>query len=147
MANTIDLIQRDKKLQEHWLRRVVAFIIDYIIIAIIVWVFSIFLFSFLFIFIPYFWWFTGWLIAGGILLLYAGIFEGIRGATFGKELLKMRVINRNGKMDIEKGLMRNISKIFWFFLLLDLIIALITDGEPKQRYLDRITNTTVEDIR
>ena len=141
MTMAFDYIQRDKRLQEHWLRRLVAFIIDAIIVAIIVWILT------FFIIIRGFAWFFGWsFISGVFLLLYSSILEALRGATLGKELLKLRAMNRQGNMDIGKALMRNISKIFWLILLLDVLIAFFTEGEPKQRFMDRIANTTVDDV-
>ena len=146
MTTAFDRLQSDKQLQEHWLRRVVAFIIDAIIIYIVFWILT-FWISFGFLFFGSFaWLFLDSFLWGAIFLLYSGILEGIRGATIGKELLKLRVIKRAGSMDIGKGLVRNVSKIHWLFILLDLLLGFFTPGEPRQRYLDRITDTIVEDL-
>ena len=142
MTTAFDYIQRDKRLQEHWVRRIVAFIVDIIIIAIIVWIIT------LFIQLKGFTWFFAWsFLTGVIFLFYTGFLEGTQGATFGKKLLNLRVFGLRGNMDLGKALIRNISKIFWLILLLDLIVAWVTDGDPKQRYLDRIAGTTVDDVR
>jgi len=147
LTTPFDVIQNDRQLQEHWVRRLVAFIIDAIIIGIAIWIFT-FIFAFGFFWFSHFSWFFMWsFINGSITLLYTGFFEGIRGATIGKELLKLKVICHQDRMDFVKGLIRNVSKIFWVLLILDLLIAFFTDGHPKQRYLDRIANTTVEDVR
>ncbi len=148
MSTAFELIQQDKRLQEHWLRRLVAIIIDVIIIGIFMGIIS-----FIIGFGVY--WFGFSLksllwssVSGVIFFLYSAFFEGFRGATIGKMLLKLEVVSvsRAGPMDITKALMRNLSKIHGVLLLLDVIIAFLTDGEPKQRYLDRIANTTAEDI-
>lgn len=141
MPTEFDQIQRDKRLQEHWVRRLVAFIIDAIIIWIIISVILLF-----FILHPFLWFFTWSFLTGIIVLLYTGILEGTRGATFGKQLLKLRVVSFRSPMDLNKGFVRNVSKIFWLLLILDLVAGFFTDGEPKQRYLDRIAGTTVEDL-
>ena len=146
MATPVDHLQRDKRLQEHWVRRVVAFIIDWIIIWVVLWVLSLFLFFGAFGLFGFGWFFM-WSFFGGVLFfLYAGFLEGTRGATIGKALLRLRVVSFYGNMDIGKGFIRNVTKIFWLFLLLDLLLAFFTSGEPRQRYMDRISNTTVTDI-
>jgi hypothetical protein len=38
---------------------------------------------------------------------------------------------------------RNISKIFFLFLLLDWLVGFATEGDPKQKLLDRSAGTTV----
>ena len=138
--STFDLIGRDKGLQEQWLRRFVALIIDAIIIAVVVWVLSI---------LKGFFWFFGWSFLFGVLLLiYSALLESMRGATIGKELVKLRIVSHQGNMDIGKALMRNISKIHVLLLLLDFLIGFFTPGnDPKQRWLDRIVNTTVENVQ
>ena len=147
MAIPADQLTRDRGLQEHWIRRFVAFIID----AIIIWV-SLAVISFVIFFSVVFFGdvfgFLGWgLISGVIFLLYSAFLEGTRGATLGKELLKLKVVYKRGQMNIAKALVRNISKIHWILLLIDLILGFITTGDPRQRYLDRIAETTVIDIR
>ncbi len=148
MSTAFELIQQDKRLQEHWFRRLVAIIIDAIIIGIFMGIIS------LIIGVGVNWFgFSPKLllwssVSGVIFFLYSAFFEGLRGATIGKMLLKLEVVSVSsaGPMDITKALMRNLSKIHGLLLLLDVIIAFLTDGKPKQRYLDRFAHTTVEDI-
>jgi ribosomal protein S27AE len=40
-------------------------------------------------------------------------------------------------------MIRNVSKIYWIFLLIDLLVGGLTQGDPRQRFLDRIARTTV----
>ena len=47
------------------------------------------------------------------------------------------------KIQKSKIFIRNISKIHLIILLVDTAIGLIIDGDPRQRYLDRIAKTTV----
>jgi uncharacterized RDD family membrane protein YckC len=147
MATPIDQLQKDRRLQEHWLRRFVAFIIDAIIITVIVYVI---VFAATFGAAKFNAWsifFTWGFAAGVAILLYTGILEGIRGATIGKQILKMRVVSQRGPMDIGKGLIRNISKIWWLLLLIDLLVGFLTGGGgATQRYIDRIAGTYVQDV-
>ena len=84
-------------------------------------------------------------IASGIVwFLYSGILEGITGKTVGKSLMNLKVVSITGPNDTTKTFVRNVSKIFWYaFLPIDCIIGLATEGDPRQRLLDRVVNTTV----
>jgi uncharacterized RDD family membrane protein YckC len=146
MSTPVDQFQRDKRLQEHWIRRFVAIIIDIIIIWAIAWVIMLVLaFSTVFFYRYHFffsWWFLPWV----IFLLYASFLEGTTGSTIGKKLLRLKVVPLREKLDMRKALIRNISKIFFLLLLLDVLLAFFTAGDPRQRYLDRIAETCVIDI-
>jgi uncharacterized RDD family membrane protein YckC len=136
----------------HWLIRLVAFIIDSIIIAIptyIIWfiititvIFSggfFFAYGFLFIF-P--------LILGIIEVLYFVILDVYWGATIGKRILGLQVQMKNGgKVPFDKAFIRNISKIFWLFLIIDWLVGILTPGDKRQKYTDRIAGTTVVQAR
>ena len=52
-----------------------------------------------------------------------------------------------GKVTTEKAFIRNISKIFWPFLILDWLIGIATAGDKRQKYTDRIAGTTVVQVR
>lgn len=144
MSTPVDQFQRDKRLQEHWIRRFVAILIDVIIIWAIVWViFLILSFATLF-FVS--WWISWGFLPWIIILLYSSLLEGTSGATIGKKLLRLRVVPLREKLDMRKALIRNISKIFFLLLLLDVLLAFFTAGDPRQRYLDRIAETCVIDV-
>ena len=65
------------------------------------------------------------------------------GATIGKKVMNLRVISTSGEMDAGKAAIRNISKIYGLFLVIDWLVGFITDGDPKQKWLDRTAGTTV----
>ena len=69
--------------------------------------------------------------------------ESSRGSTIGKRMMKLHVVPISGAMTFDRGLKRNISKIYWVALLLDVLIGFLTEGDPRQRYLDRAAGTTV----
>jgi uncharacterized RDD family membrane protein YckC len=59
-------------------------------------------------------------------------------------LLRLKVVATSGKMDVAQALMRNISKIFWPFLLLDWIIGMAVDTtDPRQKWTDQMARTSV----
>ncbi|OGD45850.1 MAG: hypothetical protein A3K76_01840 [Euryarchaeota archaeon RBG_13_57_23] len=137
MVTGFDYLSKDKALQEHWLRRFVAIVIDWLVIWIPFMVFfsvlSIAWFSFMFIGIP-----------GAAFFLYCAFFEYVIGGTVGKMLMRLKVVALSGKLDIAQALLRNISKIFWPLLLLDWIIGMAIDTQdPRQKWSDQLAKTSV----
>ena len=136
----------------HWVLRIIAFVIDSIIIGVvayIIWSFAIvsllfsgglygFWLSYGFsLFLPF--------VVGIIEVIYFVVLEMAWSATIGKRIMGLKVQMENGsKVEIGKSFIRNISKIYWIFVALDGIIALVTPGSDRhQKYTDRIAGTTV----
>ncbi len=137
MPSAFDLIGRNPALQEHWIRRFFAFVIDVIIVAVIGLIFAI-PFSFLA------WaWYVSNFYWGLIYFVYSLFLEAIFGATIGKRLLALRVVAIDRNLDIMHALVRNISKIFGLIFLLDVLIGAAMQGDPRQRLFDRLARTTV----
>jgi uncharacterized RDD family membrane protein YckC len=139
----------------HWLLRLLAFIIDSIIIGIVAYIIFYFvILSLLWGGGLWFWW--GWgfylvlsFVIGILELLYFVVMEASSGATLGKKVLGLQVQMVNGsKVTFDKAFIRNISKIFWLFLLLDWILGVATPGhDQRQKYTDRIAGTTVISVK
>ena len=136
----------------HWLLRLVAFIIDSIIIGIVASI--IYFFVILLVVSGGLWLFLGPVLVLGFLLgilelLYFVFMEVTYGATLGKRILGLNVQMVDGsKVTFDKAFIRNISKIFWLFLLLDWILGVATPGhDQRQKYTDRIAGTTVVSVR
>ena len=138
----------------HWLIRLVAYIIDSIIIliptAIIYFIIfvaivlspgSFFLIYGGYLLLP--------LILGILEVLYFVILDVSWGATIGKRLLGLQVqMVKGGKVPFDKAFIRNISKIFWLFLILDWLIGIVTPGaDRRQKYSDRLAGTTVVQVK
>ena len=155
-----ELLRDDKNVQNHWARRVIAFVIDAVIVtvalAIIAAVVSIpFLIGLNFAsttggVFPAWWnaWWGVWL--GGLIplvvFLYFFLAEGLYGRTLGKEIMGLRVQRVDGKpMDLRNSFVRNISKIYWVLLLIDVAVGLGTHGEMSQKWSDRYIGTKVEE--
>ncbi len=131
----------------HWLLRLVAFIIDSIFVSIVA-------FILLFIaavativtgaFYAGFYIFFFWLVAGVLYIIYFTIFDVVWGGTIGKMLLGLKVQTVDGgKVSFDKSLIRNVSKFFGL-VIIDWIIAIATPGKDKrQKWTDRIAGTTV----
>lgn len=144
-------IASNVNLQDHWIRRIIAIVIDSIIVGIGAWILTAILF--LPILISTAWpsfWVTPWswlqfpLVMGVIYILYFTITESGYGYTLSKRIMGLRVITLNGETpNLEKAFIRNISKIYWILLLLDVVGGLATSGDPRQKYSDRIAGTLV----
>ena len=144
MVTAINIIGNDASLQDHWLKRFLAIVIDYLIFWVIGAVLSIFLFqNWLSWDIPFLWTFFQPMLSGGLFFLYAFIMEASSGATLGKNVMNLRVISTSGPLTTGQAAMRNISKVYGLFLLLDWLIGFVTEGDPKQKWLDRSVGTTV----
>ena len=138
----------------HWIYRVIAYIIDSIIIAIpaaIIYFFVILavLFTDTFFFAAWGSWLIFPFLFGILQLLYFMILDTAWGGTIGKRVMGLHVQTVNGgKVPFDKAFIRNISKIYGLFLFLDWLIAVITPGSDKrQKYTDRVAGTTVVQAR
>jgi uncharacterized RDD family membrane protein YckC len=155
-----ELLRDDKNVQNHWARRLIAFVIDAVIvtavlaiIAVVVSIPFIIGFSFPSTTVGGFpaWWNTWWSLSLGgliplVVFLYFFLAEGLYGRTIGKEIMGLRVERVDGKpMDMRSSLIRNISKIYWVLLLIDVAVGLGTHGEMSQKWSDRYIGTKVEE--
>jgi hypothetical protein len=128
----------NKALQEHWLRRFIAIIIDNFIVWIPLTILS---------FLSFFWffgiWAWGWLFTWVFFFLYCVVLEISMGATIGKKLMSLHVVGIQEQRTPMMVLVRNISKIFGILLFLDWLIGMLTPGDPRQKYTDRMIGCTV----
>jgi uncharacterized RDD family membrane protein YckC len=126
----------------NWIYRLIAYIIDTIIIGIVAWVIAIV--AALGIFVLGF----GSLIFLGIMgvlyLLYYTILDTVWGATIGKKLLGLTVQTTDGRrLDFGKAFIRNISKFFPLLLFIDWLIGIVSTGNKQQKFLDRVVGAVV----
>ena len=126
--------------QEHWITRFLAFGLDYFLLFVVTaiakdlvtpaWAFSL---------IDYV------LAAGLISFLYFIVAETFFGYTLGKRLFDLKVVTVNDeKPSLKNVVIRNISKIFFIFLILDAIGSYFIASNLHQRYTDKIAHTTVK---
>src|SRR2546425_1485383 len=137
MPSAIDLIGRNPALQEHWIRRFFAALIDGLVVGVIYLLFALPL-----AFLGLVWYIVPFLF-GVVWVAYSMLLEALFSATIGKRLLKLRVVAIDGNLDIMHCVIRNISKIYWLLFLLDVIIGGVTQGDPRQRLFHRLARTTV----
>jgi uncharacterized RDD family membrane protein YckC len=151
MSTGFERISRDYQLQDHWIRRLVAFIIDSIIVILCTLIIiAIIAASFILLTgtreLP--WYvldpFSFPLFLGILSVLYFTLIETYYESTFGKRLMNLKTTKLDGKkVPLDLAFIRNISKIYWIIVLLDTVIGLATPGDPHQRITDRLAGTTV----
>lgn len=138
--------------------RVVAGLIDYVIIAVIAVVIAIVMFLPVFLINPYgVWMMPGFIIPhfgwfGGVFglqfllwLVYFTFFEGTSGQTIGKRFAHIRVVKEDGsRCDYSSALVRNVLRIVDILPLLYVIgIILIVVTDKRQRLGDMLAKTIV----
>jgi uncharacterized RDD family membrane protein YckC len=150
----LDALTKDQRVQQYWGRRLLAFVIDAIVLSVaagilasIVMLPMFFTYGFGYQFnSPYSW--VGFgpfpLLWGIISVLYFAFTEFHYGHTLGKSLMGFKVTTDDGQaLTMEKALIRNISKIHWGLLFLDLIFGLATETDYRKKYGDRYARTIV----
>ena len=128
----------------HWIYRLIALIIDALIIMLPIWLILNFV-VFTAFWAGAFW--LAWLsplLSPVVMILYYTILDTAWGATIGKRILGLRVQMLNGdKVPFIKALIRNISK-FYGLVVIDWLIGILTQGpDNHQKFTDRFAGTTV----
>ncbi len=148
-----DRLKDDKEFQDHWEKRVIAYIIDVAIVSVatyfLVLVVALPALPALFVgqAFPFAWFWGFWLggIAPLIVLAYFVLAEALFARTLGKELMGLRVARIDDKrVDLWSSFVRNISKVAFIALVVDVAMGLGTHGDGRQKYSDRYIGTTVE---
>jgi uncharacterized RDD family membrane protein YckC len=148
----MDTLMKDSAAQSYWVKRLVALIIDGIIIAVALGI--IFAIIAVMVVLPAFvfggyaplaFLFSGFtIIVGIILILYFPAMESVYGATFGKRFMGLKVVSKTGgHPTFVEAFIRNVSKIHWLLLLLDVIIGLATTKGYQQKFSDHWVGTSV----
>ncbi len=125
----------------HWLLRLLAYVIDSIIVGIVSFAISLA--------------FRGQLITVLLLawvvlsMVYFILLDIYWGTTVGKKIMGLAVqLEKGGRVSFMPSLIRNISKIFILLPVLDWVIAMVTSGEDRQqKFSDRFAQTTVVQTR
>jgi len=145
-------IYYSRKLQDYWIRRLIAIIIDSIIMSIAAWIImALIMLAYLMSINEPFampWWtmhgLTFPFLSGMPLFLYSALTEYFYGYTFGKRIMGLKVVTAEGKKPaIGMAFLRNATKIYGLALLLDVVVALALPGDPTKKYTDRFAVATV----
>jgi len=149
----ISTLSRDVQAQEYWVKRLFAYVIDAIVVYAIVglvvaataipaFLAGVFVPGYsphVFPFGAYFGTF-----AGLLLVLYFTFAEATYGKTIGKAVMGLRVTAESGgRPTIGTSFLRNLSKINWVLLLLDVILGLALEVGYRKKFSDRYLGTSV----
>ena len=142
-------LAESSKAQNYWIRRLVALGIDSIILsiagAILGAVLSI---PFMVMGGPNWTGFFGAfpVVVGLFSIFYFPATEVYYGASIGKSVLGLKVTTLNGaRPNWGQAFVRNVSKIYWVLLLLDVVVGLAIQTDYRQKFSDRYAGTVVAD--
>jgi len=147
----VDAVMKQSSAQIYWVRRVIAFVIDALIVYFVVGLLVILAAaSFLVLSGPgVFGAVLGGVftfLAGVILVLYFVAFEVLAGASIGKRVMGLKVVASGGRApNAVEALVRNVSKLYWLLLILDIIVGLAVSKSYTEKYTDKLMGTSVVD--
>jgi len=137
-------IGTDRYLQDHWLRRLIAGIIDSIIMWIATQIIALFIALPVLLYGGPFNLGSFELLQGLLFFLYAAFLESTWGSTIGKQIMNLKVTTTDGRAPtIDRTLIRDVSKIHPLLLLIDTLVGMATVGDAHQKISDRFAGTTV----
>jgi len=131
-------------MENFWGRRFAALLVDIFILTLIMYILSSIIFL-LFAKMGSFSVLTYWIFIGAIIIIvYFTYMEGKKGSTFGKRLLKLKVVAVKGDMNYTKAFIRSLSKILYLPLIVDVLLGFLI-GDSNDRILDKVSGTYVSE--
>ncbi len=152
-ASGLTMLSRDARAQEYWVRRLVAYVIDSIIVFLVIglaaaavaipsFFASIFIPGYASHLFPFGAFFGP--LADLLLVLYFTLAEATYGKTIGKAVMGMRVTtDGGGRPTLGASFLRNLSKIYWVLLLLDVVLGLALEVGYMRKFSDKFLGTSV----
>lgn len=126
-------------------KRALAYIIDYFVVTAIMWILAQIL---AFIVIPYsmfiiYNYFV--LLLPIITILYFVLLEKMKETTIGKNIMFLKVVSIDGsRISYMQAIIRNLSKLYWIPIILDLLIGRIYgNSNDNERILGKLSKTQV----
>jgi len=135
MQTGFDIMEYDSSLRRLWGKRISADFIDFVITLV-----TAFLFAYVFPMNPLFVLFVA---QGIIWYIYSAIFDAVWGKTPGKFIFNLKAVAFIGDLTLAQALLRNLTKLNWLIFVGDIIAGLSTEGDPRQRFSERIIDSLV----
>ena len=128
-------------------KRVLAYLADFFVVSAIMWIIAQVLYFVVFPFSAFFLYEYLIILAPIVGFIYFIVLEVKKGATVGKHLLFLKVtstmnFNYFAKITYKQAILRNLSKIYWIPIIIDVIIGKFT-GSSNERFLGKISRTIV----
>ena len=145
----VDSLLRDPRAQSYWFRRLIGLVIDVIIVVVALAIIALVLFVPLtiegiqaqFVIFGAFTFYSG-----ALLVVYFTLAEAYWGGTVGRRAVSLRTVGPQGRAPtLAEAAIRNVSKIYWLLLLLDVVIGLATSKTYTRKYSDTFARTDVVD--
>ena len=125
-----------------WGKRFLALLIDILVLTLILWIFTALIYPLIAV-ANAFGVLNYWLALTALFIIgYFTFLEGKYSTTLGKNIVKIKVAADEGNMNYGKAFKRNLSKILWFPLIID-VLAGFAAGNSRIRYLDKFAKTNV----
>ena len=119
-------------MENFWSQRFGALLVDIIILTLFMYIISAIIFL-LFAQVGIFSALNYWIIIAAIIIIvYFTFMEGKTDSTLGKKIFKLKVMSVNGNMGYKKAFIRNLSKIYYFPLIVDVILGYIFGDSNDQ---------------
>jgi len=132
-------------MEKLWGKRFLALFIDALVITLISWIFTALIYPLIAV-ANIFGILNYWLVLTALVIIgYFTFLEGKYSTTLGKNIAKMKVIADDGNMNFSKAFKRNLSKILWFPLIIDVLAGFVV-GNSRIRYLDKFAKTDVTNV-
>ena len=122
-------------------KRVIAYVLDFIVVSALMWIVSYFLFGMIgpqkvygaYRYLPY--------VVPVLIFVYFVLLEKLAGASIGKAIMNIQVRSKNGaNISWLQAIVRNLTKIFWVPIIFDWLIGKLLRTD---RLFNNITRTTV----
>lgn len=122
-------------------KRVIAYVIDFIVVSAVMWILSYFLFGIVgsknsysvYQYLPF--------AIPVLIMIYFVLCEKLAGASVGKAIMGIEVRSKNGaKISWLQAIVRNLTKIYWVPIIFDWLIGKFLRGD---RLFNNITRTVV----
>ncbi len=140
MQTGFDIMEYDSALRRLWAKRIGASFVDFTITFSIAYVLG-YIFGWNLEMVLFMW-------QGIVWFIYSVFFDAFNGKTPGKYVFRLRAVSFIGPLDIWKAIGRNATKLNFIIYIADIIAGLSTEGEPRQRYSERILDSLViSDVR
>lgn len=123
-------------------KRLIAFIIDFLVITALMWILSTIIYPLVVVTRIYFIYNYSLIILSIIIILYFTYLEKAKTSTLGKNIMGIKVVAVEGELNYSKTLIRNLSKILWFPLIVDVLGGYLKQNSSL-RIMEDISKTKV----
>lgn len=137
MNTGFDMLEHNRAVRKHWLKRFAACLIDVLLIFLPLYL------ALYYAQVPYKTIVTG-VGAGVIWFFYSSLTEWWFGRTLGKTVVRLKVVSLGERRRLRQIMIRSVPKFFWYiFLPFDVAVGLATEGDPRRRWSDGVAHTLV----